>query len=341
VSGPQLRFIYVLVCLCLWPIGAHGAATSWHAGWAYGPLTLTSRAPVYDQRLSFATGRVPTLQAKRSDITVGLSHVNTWAQMRGYFFDGEFSRLNVRLAYGVTGRTEVALHLGILRQSGGFLDGFIEGFHALAHVTQSRRDLYPRNTLKVATLRDGQETVRLSNAQTGSGLLHPVVVARYSLMPADSPWLLVGEVHGQIPLGQGRGRLGAPGLNGLLNVTLAISLRPWLHFYTAPGVMLAVGSGSLYGMPLASINKMLMVGLEARIARRASLVFHYLNQDGIVEDAHYLPMHLSTHEFVLGVKWQPFRRLPALWELGIIENSVHDANTPDFGATLAIRVLTG
>ena len=299
----------------------------------WGLMSLRSRAPIYDNRLSYPAGRADVLPAGGGEVVLALSHVNTWAQMRGYFFDGEFSRLELRLAYGLSGATEVALHVAALRRSGGLLDGFIEGFHSLVHVTQSRRDLYPRNALRVATLHEGVARERLGNSGTGVGWLSPVLLLRRRLTPARAP-ALVGELHLQLPLGAVRRQFAAPGPPLLAALTLA-------HLVAAWGLMIAPVPGHLYGMPLTPAHKFLLVGLTTALGARISLAAHYLNQDGIVTDAHFLPMHLSTNEFVLGVLWRPPGVRCALFELGLIENAIHDANTADFGVSLAMRLSTG
>jgi hypothetical protein len=306
-----------------------------------GGITLRSRAPLYDNRLSYPTGRMKLLRRGQLDGVVALSHVNTWAQMPGYFFDGEFSRLELRLAYGVTPLTEVAVHVGALRRSGGIMDGFIEGFHHLMHITQSRRDLYPRNRLLVATVQNQQEQAYLTDADAGTGLTGPILVVRQGLGgPRERP-VLTAELHLQLPLWSELQPFRAQGPTVLLALSTSQRLSGWLDVFAAGGVMIAPNAGSLYGMPLAGLDKFLVLGLGLRLHERLRLALHYHNQDGIVEAPRFWPMHLSTNEFVLGLKWSPKIWPQGAFELGIIENSVHDANTPDFGGSLAIAFTTG
>lgn len=319
---------------------AQGPEAAWVPGpESWGLLSLRSRAPIYDNRLSYPSGRAAVLPRGAAQGVLALSHVNTWAQMRGYFFDGEFSRLEMRLAYGVTPRTEVALHLAGLRRSGGGMDGFIEGFHRLVHVTQSRRDAHPRNALHVSTERDGATRDHLTHSDTGVGWLAPVAVVRRQLLPSQrTAW--VAELHLQLPLGDVRRQYAAPGPSLLMAITLGQPLAGWLQLTAASGLMVSPRPGQLYGMPLTAVPKFFLLGLTAALGRRVAVAAHYLNQDGIVTDAHFLPMHLSTNEFVLGVLWRPPWTPRALFELGLIENSIHDANTPDFGVSLAMRLST-
>lgn len=334
-------------CLLLLVLGALMVSAPNHA-WAQtrhnrlqGGLTLRSRAPLFDHRLSYPTGRNALLRRAGWEAALALSHVNTWAQMPSYFFDGEWSRLEVRLAYGLSARSELALHGGVLRQSGGVMDGFIEGFHTLMHVTQSRRDRYPRNALRVSTLNNGSEHNHLNDAHAGAMVLSPVVVLRHALGPRALPQLLTGEVHLQLPLWPNPSamRPKAP----LLLVALSSNqhLVGPMALFAAAGLTFNALPGKLYGMPIAALGKFVVVGLNLQVAATVAVALHYLGQDGMVDSANFWPMHLSTNEFVLGAKWLPRWGRGWLFELGIIENSIHDANTPDFGVTLAMGFATG
>jgi hypothetical protein len=110
---------------------------------------------------------------------------------------------------------------------------------------------------------------------------------------------------------------------------------PGLELVLVTGSVFGLGGrAALYGMPLASVDSFLLLGLTVQLHRRVQLAAHYLKQDGIVDAARFWPMHLSTHEFVLGLRYQ--KATGRSWlELGLIENSIHDANTPDFGVTVA------
>lgn len=315
------------------PAASHPALT--------GGLTLRSRAPLYDNRLSYPTGRSALLVPKQWEAAVALSHVNTWAQMPNYFFDGEFSRLEMRLALGTAFHAEVAVHLSALRRSGGSFDGFIEGFHHLLSITQSRRDQYRRDRLRVSTGRGPQEVVHLTDADTGAALLAPTLVARKGFWRGGTRPVFTTELHIQLPLWREAVPYRAPGPSFLLALSTDQALWRWLDVMAAGGVIIAPAPGRLYGMPLASISKFLMLGAAFRLHRDLRLVVHYLNQDGMAESPQFWPMHLSTNEFALGLKWAPRAARRWAWELGIIENSVHDANTPDFGVSLAMSVYAG
>lgn len=306
-----------------------------------GGISLRSRAPLFDNRLSYPTGRTSLLRRHASEALLALSHVNTWAQMPAYFFDGEFSRLELRLAFGIDAQTELAVHMAALRRSGGMMDGFIEAFHATLGITQSRRDRYPRNRLRVAT-REGEHFVEhLGNADGGAQILSPIVVLRRALGPHSLSQALLAELHLQLPLWPDSMGFRAPGPSVLLALSTSHSLGARFDLFAAGGAMLSPQASGLYGMPLSKLGKFLLVGAGLSLRPNLRLALHYLNQDGMVEAPRFWPMHLSTNEFVLGVKFGPRAFPAAVFELGIIENSVHDANTADFGVTLAMGIATG
>src|SRR3954470_17604697 len=118
---------------------------------AFGTLSLESRAPLFDSRISFAGGRLAPLPAGVGELVLAASHVNLWAQMPGYFLDGEVTRAFVRGSFGIGEGTDLSLQLTGMRRSGGFMDRSIEAFHSLFRVTQARRERYPRDQLRLVT----------------------------------------------------------------------------------------------------------------------------------------------------------------------------------------------
>jgi hypothetical protein len=318
---------------------------SWDAPLTWGPLNLRSRAPIFDNRLSYTAGRVAPLRRRAIELTLTFSHVNVWAQMPGYFFDGEWSRADLKAAVGVGRTTEVSAEFGLLRRSGGYMDGLIEGFHGLFGITQARRQNYPRNRLHVATLR-GSEHVWLDDSDAGMGLVSPVLAVKKGLLqPADdaSPrqaahWPTVSaDLAVKLPLGHTAAQYASPRMTALADIALQQPIAKWLQVYVTYGLMLSPGTGRMYGMPLSEVQKLLMLAMVFRVATHWTISAQYLNQDGSVEGPNFSPLEQTTHEFGLGFKWAPGADDRWIVQAGLIENTVHDANTPDFGFTLGLQ----
>jgi hypothetical protein len=85
------------------------------------------------------------------------------------FFDGETYRFNLVLRHGVLPRFEVGLDLPYLIHRGGFLDGFVEGFHDTFALSQSGRDNNPRDRLLYSYVRGGKQEILLDDHAEGLG----------------------------------------------------------------------------------------------------------------------------------------------------------------------------
>ena len=83
--------------------------------------------------------------------------------------DGETLRSTLSLARGIAGGYEAGLELPIVSQSGGFMDGFIEGWHHFFHLPNGNRSDSPRNRLSYFYEKDGATRLNFNNRNTGIG----------------------------------------------------------------------------------------------------------------------------------------------------------------------------
>ena len=302
-----------------------------------GPLFVRSRAPVWDNALSYQPATLATLPRGRSGLQLQLSHVNVWAQMAGYFYDGEWTRLQLRWRVGLGPRDELTLDAGLLARSGGLLDGAIESFHRAFGLTQSRRDRYARNRLRVERHRaDGASSLVLSEADEGVGASKPAIGLRHTLWRGNSGERLLGELTLSLPLGATRRQFAARGAELLGGITAGAPLVGPLTLYGAFGATVVLWGHDIYGFGRSAVQKFFFLALHCALGPRVQLGLQYLNQDGAVESSHYAPLDKTTHEFALGVR----ALVGAHWsvEFAVIENTVHDANTPDVGVVLGVAV---
>lgn len=299
---------------------------------------MRSRAPIWDNRIAYQPAPLVLVGRGGSGLQVQWSHVNVWAQMPGYFFDGEWTRLQVRWRVGLTEATELTLDAGLLARSGGRLDGAIEGFHRAFGLTQSRRDRYPRDRLRVARQgADGTFAAALVDQDAGVGLARPALGLRRSLWRGEGGRHLVGELTLGLPLGGVRRQFAAPGAELAASVAAGAPLLGPLALAAACGATTRFGGGETYGMPLGAVQKHLFLGLTYALGRRWQLALQYLNQDGAVESPRYAPLDRTTHEFALGVRALVGRRWS--FEVAVLENTVHDANTPDVGLAFGVGLV--
>jgi hypothetical protein len=323
----------------------------------WGLLTLPSQAPLFINRLHFVPGRMIPMRARQWEVGLTLNHVNIWAQMPGYFFDGEWTELALRLFVGLGWGSELGISLPAYRRSGGFLDGFIMGFHRTFGFTQSRRDRYPMNRLRVETRAPEGFITRLGEADAGAGLGNPTVHLRQLLgsrrrylrdgrLPGRSgrairserlATAVVAELAFKVPLGSIARQFATDGMGLLLGLGIQQAVGERVALYASSGVVWAPGTVAVYSIPLTTRQKFLSLGLAMSLTRHLRVVLQYLNQDGMADPFLFRPLNTTTYEFGVGVQWQPAFATHWLAEAGIIENGIHDANTPDFGVHLAIR----
>lgn len=83
--------------------------------------------------------------------------------------DGESYRWVLAARYGVTPRIEVGMELPYVLYGGGFLDGFIEGWHSTFGMPQGGRDSAPRDRLNYSYSRNGVQKLRMDHAGSGIG----------------------------------------------------------------------------------------------------------------------------------------------------------------------------
>ncbi len=317
----------------------------WEQPQDWGLLTLGTQAPLFVNRLHFLPGRLMPLRARQIELAVALNHVNIWAQMPGYFFDGEWTQVQLRVGVGLGWGSELALEVPAYARSGGFLDGFIMGFHDMFNLTQSRRDRYPRNRLQVETRAAEGFITRLSDRDAGAGLGNPVLRFRQLLgrqppRPGAGPrpaTALVAELALKLPVGSIAQQYATDGLALLLALGAQQSLSARLTLYAHGGMVWAPGAKQVYTIALTPRQKFLVLGVGLTLTDRLRVVLQVLNQDGMARSALFRPLCHTTYEFGVGLQIQP--RLLGNWlmEVGIIENGIHDANTPDFGVHFALR----
>jgi hypothetical protein len=83
--------------------------------------------------------------------------------------DGETLRSTLALSRGFLDNFELGLELPIVSQSGGFMDGFIEGWHSFFHLPQGARREQRRNQLHYRYQNNGTTELDFDDRNTGIG----------------------------------------------------------------------------------------------------------------------------------------------------------------------------
>ncbi len=105
----------------------------------------------------------------RLTLDIANSYASDKAKSEEVLLDGETYHSNLGLRYGVGDRLQIGLDIPFISHSGGFLDGFIEGWHDTFHLPQGGREQAPRERLAYSYRRDGQPLVDLTDSTAGFG----------------------------------------------------------------------------------------------------------------------------------------------------------------------------
>jgi hypothetical protein len=118
-------------------------------------------------------GSASVLPAGRFEGTLSLDASNNFAPGfatgESVMLDGETYRFALAARYGIAPGFEIGLSIPLLTNSGGFLDGFIEGFHDFFGFSQGDRKSYPKDRLLYEYSRSGADRVLVDDGSTGIG----------------------------------------------------------------------------------------------------------------------------------------------------------------------------
>lgn len=101
------------------------------------------------------------------DVASNYTYSNTGREQ--ILLDGESYRWSLSARYGIGDRFEVGLEIPYILTGGGFLDGFIEGWHSTFGLPQGGRDTAPRDRLQYRYTRDGVKKLDMRNSGSGVG----------------------------------------------------------------------------------------------------------------------------------------------------------------------------
>jgi hypothetical protein len=244
------------------------------------------------------------------------------------FVDTETLRLTLDADWRVAGRLQVGATMPFLFQSGGFLDGAVEGFHRLFHLSNGGREETPRNAYGVYVVRNGRFWMRRDRAPS----FRPgdmVFRVKWPLWFSEGrrPTLtLMGAL--KLPTGQFERLTGSGGVDvqAALLVLQPAGKRFFLHYNIAcsrPGK-----PSRSAGFPVRSIRSQ-MLALEFRATPRMALIVQTLSNTSLFPDSALGPLDRTAYEISAGVKYALNSALRM--EVSLMENLSQYQNTPDIG----------
>lgn len=120
-----------------------------------------------------APGSARILPAGKSRAGLALDLASNFAQDQSsredVVLDGESVRATLSYQRGIADRFEAGLELPLVSHGGGFLDGFIEGWHRFFQLPNGGRPLAPRNRLLYRYRKDGEDRFSYRKPEAGVG----------------------------------------------------------------------------------------------------------------------------------------------------------------------------
>ncbi len=153
------------LALILQSVAAHGMEiTPFRAG-NMAPLVHIHGLPIPD------SARI--LAHKEGEVSAVADLANNYAvDAKGnesVIFDGETYRVGLDLRYGFAPGVEAGIEIPFVSHSGGFLDGFIEGFHSAFGFTNGGREYAPRDRLLYQYSVNNTNRFRIEDSGGGIG----------------------------------------------------------------------------------------------------------------------------------------------------------------------------
>lgn len=155
--------------------------------------------------------------------------------------DGENLRLTIAARYGIGRNLELGVDVPAWVIGGGFLDGFIEGYHSTFGFPNGGRELAPRNRLLYDYRKDGQTLLHLERSGQGLGDI------RFSggwqiYSSADQNRHAALRASLKLPTGD------SDALFGSGSVDLALWLTGGIDHSFSIGKLSLIGAGGMLGM---------------------------------------------------------------------------------------------
>lgn len=155
----------VAACVAVFASPARGAEIT--------PFDTFNQSPLVQIYGLPAPGRATVLPPGRSRAGLSLDLASNFAHdsnaREAILLDGETTRGTFSYRRGIAKGFEAGLELPVVSQNGGFLDGFIEGWHRFFALPNGGRPDAPRNRLLYVYVKDGTERFRYTRSEVGIG----------------------------------------------------------------------------------------------------------------------------------------------------------------------------
>ena len=319
--------------LQLTPRGFRGRSICFsHVG--YGPIKLPSQSPFQALRLGMIPLTPSTLSRGQKEVRGAASWVNIWNVSEGeYFFDYEMLQTTLTFDYGISDTLQIGVGAEVRGRGGGFMDGFIQGFHDLFGIDQSGRDRVPKGDFTFEIDPSGTRPgVAFTSDDRGIFSQNILITLQHNVtcgtsrLPAFSY-----AVTARVEVGDSHDLEGGTDLDIGASVSLS---RRFGEFY-AYGTLgySRFGRERFHDIELRNDQLTGLLALEWRFTPWVSVLVQYLMSEGVAEDLGEISK--PSHEVTLG--WKGEIKKGTVLEVGLIENVITYDNSPDFGIHVGVK----
>ncbi|KAF0217017.1 MAG: hypothetical protein FD174_3466 [Geobacteraceae bacterium] len=151
--------------LLILPLPCNGAEIIPFYTWNQSPLVQIFGLPAAERAILLPAGKAEGVLAV--DVASNFAHDETSREK--ILLDSEGFRFTLALRYGVAKGIEAGVDIPYVGKGGGFLDGFIEGWHDFFKLPQGGRKQAPRNRLLYNYTKDGQNLLKIDDSSFGLG----------------------------------------------------------------------------------------------------------------------------------------------------------------------------
>lgn len=195
-----------------------------------GPIPARSNGPLAQTFLTLRPRGVATAAPGRAELRILSAYSSIYEVGHGpagaVSFDGELWRTSAMLRTGLGAATDLEIELPVLYASSGFLDVFVETWHAALGLPNSGRDSRPQFDYDMRVTAGSEEAYALTEDRVGIGDV-PIVLTRRVLDPRGSAPGVYVQAAVELPTGSEADGFGNGEIDWALGVGLEASVGDW------------------------------------------------------------------------------------------------------------------
>ena len=247
-----------------------------------------------------------------------------------FLLDMETSTVDTTIAYGLTDRVDMMVQLPAYYIGGGFLDGFIEGFHSTFGLNQHRREEMPRDLAQFFYVdKDGRQYWLHGEDLEGWHLGNLVLGGGIRLKNCNPAFSIRGNV--KLPTNDLSDRI-LTGMDGIDASLIYSTAWKWdnTHLYHGGALTFREKTPSNFAR-FHRLRGSSATTLEFKTKSRLSYLLHLVIQSPYAD---YPELDSPIFETTFGLRY--FTKAYRI-DLGIIENLFQVDNSPDIGLHFSIQ----